>query len=68
MSTAAILPIKSFDDNAKTRLAGELPLGPRRALVEAMYNDVLTALRRTEAVTSIIVVSADHNAKRIDLL
>jgi 2-phospho-L-lactate guanylyltransferase (CobY/MobA/RfbA family) len=36
MRTVAILPIKSFSETAKTRLAGELTLGPRRALVEAM--------------------------------
>jgi 2-phospho-L-lactate guanylyltransferase len=65
MSTVAILPIKGFKDNAKTRLAGELPLGPRRALVEAMYTDVLTALRRTKAIDTILVVTSDHNAQQI---
>ena len=64
MSTAAILPIKSFSENAKTRLAGELTLGPRRALIEAMFADVLTALRRTRSIDRIIVVSADNNAQQ----
>jgi 2-phospho-L-lactate guanylyltransferase len=65
MSVTAILPIKSFSENAKTRLAGELTLGPRRALVEAMFADVLTALRRTKSIDRIIVVSADHNAQQV---
>jgi 2-phospho-L-lactate guanylyltransferase len=65
MSTAAILPIKSFSANSKTRLAGELTLGPRRALVEAMFTDVLTALRRTKSIDRIIVVSADNTAQQI---
>jgi 2-phospho-L-lactate guanylyltransferase len=65
MRTAAILPIKSFDNNAKTRLSAELPLGPRKALVEAMFTDVLTALRRTKRIDQMIVVSSDHGAQRI---
>ncbi|WP_249009245.1 2-phospho-L-lactate guanylyltransferase [Conexibacter sp. DBS9H8] len=65
MTTTAVLPIKSFSANAKTRLADELALGPRRALVEAMFTDVLTALRRTAAIDRIVVVSADHGAQRI---
>jgi 2-phospho-L-lactate guanylyltransferase len=65
MSTTAILPIKSFNENAKTRLAPELMLGPRRALVEAMFADVLTALRRTQSIDRIVVVSADNNAQQI---
>ena len=65
MRTLAILPIKGFDDTAKTRLAPELALGPRRALVEAMFIDVLTALRRTTSLDGVIVVSADTVAQRI---
>ena len=65
MSTLAILPIKGFDDSAKTRLASELSLGPRRALVEAMFIDVLTALRRTRTLDGVIVVSSDTVAQRI---
>lgn len=60
----AILPIKSFAD-AKQRLAHQLSAGPRRALAEAMYSDVLVALRRARSVEEILVVSADHNAQQI---
>jgi 2-phospho-L-lactate guanylyltransferase len=62
--TVAILPVKSFAE-AKQRLAGALDLGFRRALVEAMFSDVLVALRRCEAVDEVIVVSFDHGAQRI---
>jgi 2-phospho-L-lactate guanylyltransferase len=64
VSTRAILPIKSFIE-AKQRLAQELTPGPRRALAEAMFSDVLIALRRSKAVAEIVVVSADHGAQRI---
>jgi 2-phospho-L-lactate/phosphoenolpyruvate guanylyltransferase len=64
MSVLAILPIKSFDA-AKQRLAPELTAGPRRALAEAMFSDVLTGLRRATAVDGILVVSSDHGAQRI---
>jgi 2-phospho-L-lactate guanylyltransferase len=64
MSTRAILPIKSFDD-AKQRLAEHLSPGPRRVLAEAMFSDVLTALRRCRAIAEIVVVSSDHGAQRI---
>ncbi len=64
MTTFAILPIKTLDD-AKTRLAEELDPRPRRALVEAMFSDVLVALRRSKLVDQVLVVSRDHNAQRI---
>ena len=64
MTTLAILPIKTLDD-AKTRLAEELDPRPRRALVEAMFSDVLVALRRAKRVDQVLVVSRDHNAQRI---
>ncbi len=64
MSTRAILPIKSFVE-AKQRLGQQLSPGPRRALAEAMFSDVLTALRRSRAVAEIVVVSSDHGAQRI---
>lgn len=64
MTTFAILPIKTLD-TAKTRLAEELDPRPRRALVEAMFSDVLVALRRTTLVDQVLVVSRDHNAQRI---
>ena len=64
MPTIAILPIKTLDA-AKQRLAQELDPQPRRALVEAMFSDVLVALRRTTLVDQVLVVSKDHNAQRI---
>ncbi len=64
MRTQAILPIKSFPD-AKRRLMEELTPGPRRALVEAMFSDVLVALRRAELVDEIVVISSDRDAQEI---
>jgi 2-phospho-L-lactate guanylyltransferase (CobY/MobA/RfbA family) len=45
MRTIAILPVKSFGA-AKQRLAGRLGAGPRQALAQAMFSDVLASLRR----------------------
>jgi 2-phospho-L-lactate/phosphoenolpyruvate guanylyltransferase len=64
VTTLAILPIKSFDD-AKQRLSAELDPTPRRSLVEAMFSDVLVALRRAKRVDEVLVVSADNVAQRI---
>ncbi len=64
MTTLAVLPIKSFD-HAKQRLEQELDPRPRRALAEAMFSDVLVALRRAKRVDQVLVVSADHGAQRI---
>jgi len=64
MTTVAILPIKTLDA-AKQRLAEELDPSPRRALVEAMFSDVLVALRRAKLVEHVRVVSRDHGAQRI---
>ncbi len=64
MSVIAILPLKSLD-RSKQRLAAELPLGHRRASVEAMFADVLTALRRTQSVDTIVVVSSDTVAQQM---
>ena len=64
MATIAILPVKTFIE-AKKRLRSGLNPGERRALAEAMYCDVLIALRRCAAVDSVIVVSADHGAQQI---
>ena len=64
MTTLAILPIKTFDE-AKQRLGSELTAGPRRALAEAMFSDVLVALRRSKAVDEIVVVSSDNAAQQI---
>lgn len=64
MQTVVVLPIKRFA-NAKRRLEEALPSGSRRALAEAMVSDVLTALRRVEAVDRVVVVTADQTAARI---
>jgi 2-phospho-L-lactate/phosphoenolpyruvate guanylyltransferase len=64
MQTVAILPVKRFA-NAKRRLEGALASGARRALAEAMFTDVLTALRRVDAIDEILVISADQGAQRI---
>ncbi|HWD63874.1 MAG TPA: 2-phospho-L-lactate guanylyltransferase [Solirubrobacteraceae bacterium] len=64
MNTLAVLPIKSFT-HAKQRLADELEAGPRRVLAEAMFSDVVTALRRSTAVDAMLIVSSDHTAQRI---
>src|SRR5579875_1245075 len=64
MSTYAILPIKGFE-HAKQRLGEALSPGPRRALAEAMYADVLTSLRRCRGLAGIAVITSDHTAQRI---
>src|SRR3954453_23738084 len=58
MRTLAIVPIKSFEV-AKQRLADSLAAGTRRSLVQAVFSDVLGALRRTEGVERIAGVTAD---------
>ena len=62
MQTIAILPMKSFDA-AKQRLAALLGGGSRHALAQAMFSDVLAALRRTPGVDEVAVVTADHEAE-----
>ncbi len=60
----AILPIKSFDQ-AKSRLRDALGPAPRAALVQAMFSDVLIALRRSTQIERVLVISSDHGAQRI---
>jgi 2-phospho-L-lactate guanylyltransferase len=64
MQMLAVLPIKTLSE-AKQRLQHGLAPGPRRALAEAMFSDVLVALRRATAVEHILVVSEDHAAQQI---
>jgi 2-phospho-L-lactate guanylyltransferase len=64
MGTVAILPVKSFGE-AKRRLEPELDPGSRRTLAEAMFCDVLVALRRAGSLKGILVVTADATARRI---
>ncbi|HYI99243.1 MAG TPA: 2-phospho-L-lactate guanylyltransferase [Thermoleophilaceae bacterium] len=63
MQTIAILPIKSFGA-AKQRLAGLLGSGARQALVQAMFQDVLAALRHVPELDAIAVVTANPAAER----
>ena len=62
MRTLAIVPIKSFEV-AKQRLSRSLAGGARRSLVQAMFSDVLGALRRTAGIDGIAVVTADVSAR-----
>ncbi len=61
--TFAILPVKRFA-LAKQRLEG-LAAGTRRALAEAMLTDVLMALRRTQAVQEVLLVTSEPAADAI---
>lgn len=63
MSTAAILPVKSFTA-AKQRLSDSLSAGARERLAEAMVSDVLDALDATRSVGEVVVVTADARARR----
>ena len=62
MRTIAILPVKTFA-SAKQRLAEALGSGSRQALAQAMFSDVLTALRRVEALDAVAVVTRDRTAE-----
>jgi 2-phospho-L-lactate guanylyltransferase len=62
--TFAILPVKRFAA-AKTRLGGEISAGTRRALAEAMVTDVLMALRRTDEVDEVFLVTSEPTADAI---
>jgi len=62
--TYAILPVKRFAV-AKARLEDDLSSGTRRALTESMVTDVLMALRRTEAIDEVLVVTSDPTAEAI---
>lgn len=60
--TLAILPVKSFGA-AKQRLSGLLATGSREALAQAMFSDVLAALRRVEMLDGVAVITADPRAQ-----
>jgi 2-phospho-L-lactate/phosphoenolpyruvate guanylyltransferase len=59
MRTVAILPVKSFDA-AKQRLSPTLGGGSRQLLAQAMFSDVLAALRRVRRLDALAVVTDDH--------
>ena len=63
MRTLAIVPVKSFDV-AKQRLSGALARGSRESLAQAMFTDVLAALRHVTALDGVVVVTADPAAER----
>ena len=58
MRTLAVLPVKHLGQ-AKQRLANELSSGTRRVVMEAMVTDVLIALRRSEEVDQVLVVTGE---------
>lgn len=60
----AVLPIKDFAA-AKQRLAGVLAPAERRALVRAMFADVLDALAAAQDLAGILVVAPEGEAARI---
>jgi len=62
MTMIAVLPVKRFDA-AKQRLADAFDDATRRALVEAMLTDVLTALRRTGRVDAVVLVTSEPRAQ-----
>jgi 2-phospho-L-lactate/phosphoenolpyruvate guanylyltransferase len=62
----AVLPVKRFAD-AKQCLSTGLAPGTRRALAEAMLTDVLVALRRTEGLDEVVVVTAEPVAEALAL-
>lgn len=62
MRTLAVLPVKSFGA-AKQRLADALGLGAREALAQAMFADVLSALRHVPEIQGIAVVTGDRRAQ-----
>jgi 2-phospho-L-lactate guanylyltransferase len=61
MRTAAVLPVKRFD-NAKQRLGDAVGGAERRELAAAMVEDVLAALREIDGLDDLIVVTAEDRA------
>src|SRR5579884_1322969 len=64
MWTLAVVPIKNFS-LAKQRLVETLADGARGSLVQAMFSDVLSALRRSKRVDAIAVVTSHIEADSI---
>jgi 2-phospho-L-lactate/phosphoenolpyruvate guanylyltransferase len=62
VKTLAILPVKSFSA-AKQRLAESLGAGSRQALAQAMFTDVLGAVRRTREFDEIAVITSNRDAE-----
>jgi len=64
VTTIAVVPVKRFGD-AKQRLAEHIGEPTRRALSEAMVTDVLIALRRSNNVDRVIVVTSEPAAEAL---
>jgi len=62
MDLWAVVPVKELD-RAKERLAPALPPGVRRALMLAMFEDVLSALVTTPGLVGLLVVTIDPAAR-----
>lgn len=62
MRTAAILPVKDFGA-AKQRLGSLLGSGSRQALAQAMFQDVLASLRKTDGIEQIVVVASEPSVE-----
>jgi 2-phospho-L-lactate guanylyltransferase len=60
--TAAVLPVKNFG-SAKQRLASVLGAGSRHALAQAMFQDVLAALRRTTTIDQVVIVASEPSVE-----
>jgi 2-phospho-L-lactate/phosphoenolpyruvate guanylyltransferase len=60
--TAAILPVKSFGA-AKQRLGSLLGSGSRQALAQAMFQDVVSTLKKVEGIESIVVVASEPSVE-----
>ena len=62
MRTAAILPVKSFGD-AKQRLGSLLGAGSRHALAQAMFQDVLSSLRKVEGIETVVIIASEPSVE-----
>jgi 2-phospho-L-lactate guanylyltransferase len=60
--TAAVLPVKDFG-SAKQRLAPLLGAGSRHALAQAMFQDVLSSLRKVAAIEQIVIVASEPSVE-----
>ena len=63
MTTAAILPVKRFDQ-AKQRLGETLGSATRATLAAAMFADVLTQVIRASRLDDVIVVSGEPEVRK----
>ncbi|MEA2142240.1 MAG: 2-phospho-L-lactate/phosphoenolpyruvate guanylyltransferase [Solirubrobacteraceae bacterium] len=62
MRTAAVLPVKRFG-SAKQRLAPLLGTGSRHALAQAMFQDVLSSLRKVDAIERVVIVASEPSVE-----